>query len=93
MALKAPKEPIIYVQMIFGIYFIEDNHGFYLVQPSLVQPVTQLELLPCNSTSAYDFCNIYVTSTSVGTNRVATNICTLYFDGSKTKRVLELVVF
>lgn len=49
-----------------------------------------MELLPCSPTSANEYCNIDVHSSSnVGTTLVATDFWTLHSNGSKTRDVLR----
>lgn len=82
--LNRQNEPMAFAELIFGNCFLETQLGCYLAQPSLVQPDTQLDLLP-SPTGENDHCRVSSNnnSTSVVPSPCTYDMCTLYFDGSK----------
>lgn len=80
---KGKNEPVAFADLIFGNCFLETKPGWYHVLPSLVPPNTQLELLP-SPTGANDLCILDSSSSNVGCRYYTYDVCTLFFDGSKT---------
>lgn len=69
---EGKNELVALADLIFGNFFLKTNLGFYLAQPSLVIPGTQLELLP-SPTGANEL--FIVDSSGVGTS-VGRSSCT-----------------
>jgi len=81
--LEGKNEPMGFMDVIFGNYFLEVDHGCYLAEPSPIPPYTELELLPWNPIGGNDLCIVNVDSSSIGHSSRFFNNWILYFDASK----------
>lgn len=83
---KGKNEAVGFVDLIFGIYFLEIDLGCYLAQPCPVPPEMQLDLIP-SPTGGNDIFTVSSSSINSSTNAVhcpcTYNIWTIYFDDSK----------
>ena len=75
-------EAVAFADLIFANFFLETDLGCHISQLSLVPPDTQLEhrLSPTGANNLF----IVYSSTSVGCSSCTYDVCTLFFDDSKT---------